>query len=450
MTPIRPRLAGALPAVLGLGLASALALVFVLAAISTPAALAAERIAAIVNKKVILASELDEQTRQAAARYGVNPDDSVNTKKLRSEVLNQLIEKEVILAEATRLGITVTPKDVTDGIDQEVGALKERLGGEEQFKQALAQENTTEAALRKRYEPEVRDQLVIMRTIGKEVQSKTQVTDAEVRAFYAANRDSIGKRPETLRLAHIMIAFEPDSMQAKRSRQRADSIRTAIVKGGASFTALAQRFSDDPSAKRGGDLGTFGRGEMVAEFEDVAFGLKPNEISSPVRTRFGYHLIEVLEHLAANDSLPERVHARHIMIATKATPADEDRARVRALAIRDSLLHGADFGAMAKRYSMDAATRDSAGALGEVPVPSLAPNMREVLTALRDGEISTPFKRDAGYHIFKVLGRTPEADYNYDEIKDDLKRMAQNKKLEEAYKRWYERIKKTVNVEIKE
>ena len=83
-------------------------------------------------------------------------------------------------------------------------------------------------------------------------------------------------------------------------------------------------------------------------------------------------------------------------------------------------------------------------------MPSLAPNMREVLTALRDGEISTPFKRDAGYHIFKVLGRTPEADYNYDEIKDDLKRMAQNKKLEEAYKRWYERIKKTVNVEIKE
>ena len=420
-----------------------------LGAIPTPASIAAERIAAIVNKKVILASEVDEQMRQAAARYGVDPADSVNTAKLRKEVLNQLIEKEVILSEASRLGVTVTPKDVTDGVDQEIGALKERLGGEEAFQRALTQENTTEAALRKKYEPEVRDQLTIMKTIGREVQSKTTVTDSEVRAYYAANRDSIGKRPEALRLAHILIAFEPDSMQAKRTRQRADSIRTAITKGG-SFTELAQRFSDDPSGKRGGDLGTFARGEMVAEFEDVAFALKPKEISSPVRTRFGYHLIEVLERFAASDSLPERIHARHIMIATKHAPADEDRARIKALAIRDSLLHGANFGAMAKRYSMDAATRDSSGMLGEVPVPGLAPNMREVLTALREGEISTPFKRDSGYHIFKVLGRVPEADYAYDDIKEDLRRMAQNKKLEEGYKRWYDRVKKTVNVEIKE
>ena len=431
--------------VLGVLLATGLAL----AAVWTPASLAAERIAAIVNKTVILSSEVDEQTRQAAARYGVNPADSVNTAKLRREVLNQLIEKEVILAEATRLGVTVSPKDVTEGVDQEIGALKERVGGEEQFRKALAQENTTEPALRKKYEPEVREQLMIMRTIGREVQSKTQVTDAEVRAYYNANRDSIGKRPELLRLAHILIAFEPDSMQAKRARQRADSIRTAINKG-SSFVTLAQRFSDDPSGKRGGDLGVFARGEMVAEFEDVAFSLKPKEISAPVRTRFGYHLIEVLERHAASDSLPERIHARHIMIATKPTPADEDRARVKALALRDSLLHGASFAAIAKRYSMDVATRDSAGALGEVPVPSLAPNMREVLTALREGEVSTPFKRDSGYHIFKVMGRVPETDYKYEEIKEDLRRMAQNKKLEDAYKRWYERIKKTVNVEIKE
>ena len=426
-----------------------LALILTLAVLPAPAAFAAERIAAIVNKTVILSSEVDEQMAQAAARYGVSPDDSVNLVKLRKEVLNQLIEKEVILAEATRLGITVTPKDVSEGIDQEIDALKERLGGDAQYQQALAQEHTTEAGLRKKYEPDVREQLVIMRTIGKEVQSKTTVTDAEVRAYYVANRDSIGKRPEALRLAHIMIAFEPDSFQVKRARQRADSIRTAISKG-SSFAALAQRFSDDPSAKRGGDLGVFARGEMVAEFEDVAFQLKPKEISTPVRTRYGFHLIEVLERFAASDSLPERIHARHIMIATKPSPADEERARVRAMAVRDSILRGADFAVMAKRYSMDAATRDSAGFLGDVPVPGLAPNMREVLTALREGEVSTPFKRDAGYHIFKVLGRVPESEYKYDDIKDDLRKMAQNKKLEDAYKRWYDRVKKTVNVEIKE
>jgi peptidyl-prolyl cis-trans isomerase SurA len=341
---------------------------------------------------------------------------------------------------------------VNDAVEQEIEQLRDRLGGEDAFKQALAQEKMTVVALRKKYEPDVRDQLTIMRTVGREVQNKVNVTDAEVRAYYQANRDSIAKRPEALKLAHILIAFEPDSQQVRRARMRADSLRTVLGKPGRAgdFAELAARFSDDPSGRRGGDLGTFGRGDMVAEFEGVAFGLKPMEISAPVRTRFGFHVIQVLEHFAKTDSTEERIHARHIMIATRPSPADEERARMRALVVRDSLAHGADFAAMARKYSSDAATKDSAGYLGEIPVPNLPPNMREVLTSLREGEISTPFKREAGYHVFKVLGRAPETEYKYDDIKDDLKKVVLNRKLEEAYKRWYDRIKKNVNVSLKE
>jgi peptidyl-prolyl cis-trans isomerase SurA len=413
---------------------------------------AAERIAAIVNKSVILSSDVDEQTSQAAARYNINPDDSTTVARLRKEILNQLVEKQVILAEAARLNITVPAKDVNEAVDQEIGNLKTRLGGDAAFRQALAQEKTTEAALRKKYEPDVRDQLLVMRTVGREVQSKVNATDAEVRAYYQANKDSIAKRPEALRLAHILIPFEPDESQVKRARARADSIRNVLAKPGqtASFADLAARLSDDPSARRGGDLGTFGRGEMVAEFESVAFGLKPMEVSAPVRTRFGFHVIQVLEHHAATDTTEEKIHARHIMVATHPSPADEERARVRALAVRDSLVKGADFAAMAKKHSGDSATRDSAGNLGEIPVPNLPPNMREVLTAMREGEISTPFKREAGYHIFKVLGRTAETEYKFEDIKDDLKKVVLNRKLEDAYRRWYDRVRKTVNVELKD
>ncbi|HET7498278.1 MAG TPA: peptidylprolyl isomerase, partial [Candidatus Eisenbacteria bacterium] len=397
---------------------------------------AAERIAAIVNKSVILSSDVDDQTQQAAARFNVDPSDSASMKKLRKEVLDQLVEKQVILAEATRLGVVVPPKDVNEAVNQEIEQLKERLGGAQAFQAALTQEKTTEAALRKRYEPDVKDQLVIMRTVGREVQNKVTVTDAEVRAYYQANRDSIAKKPESLKLAHILVAFEPDSQQVRRARVRADSIRNVLAKPGkaATFADMAAQLSDDPSGRRGGDLGTFGKGDMVPEFEEVAFALKPMEISNPVRTRFGYHVIQVLEHFPATDSTEERVHARHIMIATKPSPADEERARTRALALRDSLTHGADFGTLARKYSADVATKDSSGYLGEIPVPSLPPNMREVLTALREGEISTPFKRDAGYHIFKVLGRSPETEYKYEDIKDDLKKVVTNRKLEEAYR----------------
>ena len=409
---------------------------------------AAERIAAIVNKNVILESDVDERFQQAAARFNVDPRDSASVAKLRKNVLDQLIENQVVIAEATRLGITVTPAEVQAAVDREIDALRQRLGGDDAYKKALQQEGMTEADLRKKYEPDVRDQLVISRTVQREVQSKTTVTDAEVRAFFDANRDSIGRRPETLKLAHILIAFEADTLQSKRAKARADSVRALLVKG-RSFEELAKQFSDDPSGQRGGDLGNFGHGDMVPEFEAVAFALKPNEVSQPVRTRFGYHIIKVASHQAKTDSTEETVHASHIMIGLHPTPADEERARKRALAVRDSLKSGADFAAMAKRYSKDTATKDSGGVLGDVTSTALPDNLKEVLTGLSVNEVSVPVKRDAGYHIFKLLGRIPETDYKFDEIKDDLRQMVLNRKLEESYRRWYERIKKTVTIDVK-
>lgn len=428
-------------------IAAALGALLALDAPVSPAR-AAERIAAIVNKQVILSSDVDDRAIEAAARMHVDPTDSVAFAKLRSDVLNQMVEKEVLLAEATRQAITVSSADVSQAVDREIDNLKQRLGSEEDYVAALAHEKTTEAELRKRYEPDVRDQLIISRLVGKEVQSKTTVTDVEIRSYYAANRDSIGKKPESLTLAHILIAFEPDSIQLRRARARADSLRGLIVKG-RSFEAVAREFSDDPSAKNGGDLGTFARGAMVPEFESVAFSLKPMEISTPVRTRFGYHIIQVLEHLAANDSTDERVHARHVMVQAKTTPVDEERSRKKAMVVRDSLVRGADFAAMARKYSGDSATRDSGGVLGLISVPALPANLREPLAGLGVGEVSVPFKRDAGYHIFKVLAREPESEYKFDEIKDDLRQVVLNKKMEDAYHRWYERVRKNVNVELK-
>ena len=409
---------------------------------------AAERIAAIVNKEVILQSDVDDRFQQAAVQFRLDPRDTVNAAKLRKSVLDQLIENQVVLAEGARLGITVTQAEVNQAVDRQIAALHERLGGDANYQQALKQEGMTEADLRKRYEPDVKDQLVISRTVQREVQSKTTVSDAEVRTFFEANKDSIGKRPEQLKLAHILIAFEPDTIQAKRARSLADSLRALITKG-RSFEDLAKQFSDDPSGQRGGDLGAFGRGDMVPEFETVAFSLKPNEISQPVRTRYGYHIIRVASHQAKTDSTEEMVRASHIMIGIKATPADEERARKKALAVRDELKAGADFAAAAKKYSKDTATKDSGGALGDVPVSSLPDNLREVLTGLSVNEVSVPVKRDAGYHLFKLLGRVNEEDYKYDDIKDDLRQMVLNRKLEESYRRWYDKIKKTVTIEIR-
>jgi len=420
-----------------------------LAALDGAPGIAAERIAAIVNKSVILASEVDERFAQAAARFNINPADTASIAKLRRDVLEQLIENQVIVDEGIRLGIVVSPQEVNQAVRRELDAVRERLGGEEAFQNALKEERTSEAELRERYAPDIKEQILISRTVSREVQSKTTVTDAELKKFFETNRDSIGRQPEQLDMAHIMFAYEPDSANVRAARARADSLQKALL-AGASFEEVARRNSDDPSGQRGGDLGTFERGDMVPEFEEVAFRIAPGELSQPIRTRFGFHIIKVDERLAKTDSTEERVHARHVMIGLRPSPADEDRARRRAMAVRDSLLKGADFAQMARRHSQDTATKDSGGALGQISAGSLPPNMREVLTGLTIGEISVPVKRDSGYHLFKLLGREPEKDYDFEEIKDRLRQMVLNRKLEETYRRWYEKVRRTASIEIKE
>lgn len=410
---------------------------------------ASESIAAIVNKEVILESEVDEAMQQAMTQYRVDPGDSAGVAQLRKSVLQQLVDEQVILAEAAKQGITVTKAEVDQGVDQQMQQVKSRFPTQQDFEKALAQEKFTEASLRKKYEPDVRKQLIVMRLVGREVQNKTTVSDTEVRAFFQSHRDSLGRNPERLKLASILIAYEADSTQVKRARVRADSLRNVILKG-KTFGEVAAAASDDPSGQRGGDLGTFERGMMVPEFEQVAFSLKPDELSAPFRTRFGWHIVQVLKHNAKTDSTQESVHARHILIGLKPTAADEERARKTAVAVRDSLLAGANFAAMAKRRSADTASRDSGGMIGEVPLPDLPPTFREPLTGLRDGEISVPLKGDPGYYVFKVLGHVPESEYKFDEVKDRLKEVVLNQKLRESYQRWLDRIRKNVNVEIKD
>jgi peptidyl-prolyl cis-trans isomerase SurA len=427
-------------------------LVIAFAAVALPAArhaAASERIAAIVNKEVILESDVNEQLRIAMASMHVDPSDSVTVAKLRQDVLRQLIDEQVILAEAQRQNITISKAELDQAVKQAIQNVKERLGSEQNFQRALAEEKTTEDQLRRKYEPDVKKQLLVMRLVGREVQNKTTVTDAEARTYFASHRDSLGRRPEQLKLSAIVIGFDPDSIQVKRLRVRADSLRNLIVAKGRPFADVAKQFSDDPSGLRGGDLGTFGRGDMVGEFEDVAFSLKPNEVSQPVRSRYGWHLIQVLEKFPKSDSLGERVHARHVLLQTKIRPADEERARKRALAVRDDILKGADFAATAKKYSMDVSTKDSGGVLGDVPVTGLPPSFREPLTGLREGEVSVPLKGEAGYYVFKLGGRTPERDFQFEEIRDDLKKLVMDQKLRDNYDHWLARIRKNVNIEIK-
>lgn len=190
--------------------------------------------------------------------------------------LDNLITQELIAQEAKAKSITVTDADV----DSEIELIKKGFPSEEEFNATLAQYKMTLETLKK-------DTKVNL-TIRKILEPKTDVTAEEIQQFYDANKATLGT-PEEIQASHILVA----------TKEEADEILAALKKGD-DFAAIAKEKSTDPGSKdKGGDLGFFGRGAMVPEFEAAAFALKVNEISAVVQTEHGFHIIKKTAEKAA-------------------------------------------------------------------------------------------------------------------------------------------------------
>jgi foldase protein PrsA len=216
--------------------------------------------------------------------------------------LDNLITQELIGQEAKALNVTVTDADV----DAEIALIKKSFGSDEEFNSTLAQYGMTLESLEK-------DTKVNL-TIRKILEPKTDVTDEEIKQFYDANKESLGT-PEEVQASHILVA----------TKEEADAI-LAQLKQGADFATLAKEKSTDPGSKdKGGDLGFFGRGAMVPEFEEAAFALKVNELSGVVQTEHGFHIIKkTAEKAAVVPTFEEKKEEiRKQLVATEANELSE-------------------------------------------------------------------------------------------------------------------------------
>lgn len=190
--------------------------------------------------------------------------------------LENIITQELIVQEAEANNVKVTDADV----DAEIALIKKSFGTDEQFNAALAQYNMTLENLK--------SDTKINLTIRKVLEPKTDVTAEEIQQFYDTNKAALGT-PEQIQASHILVA----------TKEEADAILAELKQGG-DFAAIAKAKSIDPGSKdNGGDLGLFGKGKMVPEFEAAAFALKINEISGVVQTENGFHIIKKTAEQAA-------------------------------------------------------------------------------------------------------------------------------------------------------
>ena len=195
------------------------------------------------------------------------------------QVLNLLIAEKIINLEAKKQKVEVSEEDIQNNIDKII----KNYGGEEEFNQAIEQYGYTLEDLKKDIATNVK--------IKKLLEPNISISEEEMLNYFETNKETFNQKEE-VRARHILVATEEEAKEVLEK-----------LKAGGDFSELAKEYSLDESNKEsGGELGFFGRGKMVAEFEETAFTLKLNEISEPVKTDYGYHIIEVEEKKEAKEA----------------------------------------------------------------------------------------------------------------------------------------------------
>jgi parvulin-like peptidyl-prolyl isomerase len=322
----------------------------------------------------------------------------------------------------------------------------------------MRNENTTEERLLQRYRDDMRRQLVVQRLVTKQFPRKPP-TQADAETFFKAHKDQFPKAPAELRLSVIQIPAVPDSNADRQGRLKADALRKRIV-GGEKFAKVASEASDDESSARsGGDLGYLVRGNMDPAFEKAVFSRKLNTVGEPVRTIYGWHVLEVLDRdtlrtRTGRDSLDRQgkplleAHIRHVLIRVPLTDDDVDRSRKLAEKVHADAVAGKDFSALAKQYSRYAGPHTDDGDIGFIPLSQLQPNIRAGLDSLRVGGVSEVLVNQAGFNVFKVTERKAEREYSLEEIKDELPGVVAEIQFREKLSDWVKVLRSKAHIQI--
>lgn len=414
-------------------------------------------IAAVVNDDVVLQSDVEDQVALFFTRNPQMADDSTIVDTLRRQVLNQLIDEKLIVAEAKREGITPAEQEVQKQVDAAVDDARKRLG-EQGFQDQLTRENLTEDKLRAKYRDEATREILAQTLMRKKVTpGKVGATEAE--AYFKAHPDKFPKAPAELKLSVIQIPILPDSVIDNAARAKVVAARRRIL-AGERFAKVAADVSEDPSSSHsGGDLGFFTAGSMDPAIEKAAFSMKLNTLSEPIHSPYGWHVIEVLERDSVKtpdgkDSLdvkgqpvPE-AHVRHILVRAQPTQADADRAEALARRVQADAARGGDFAALVRRYSRYQGPASPDGDLGFVSLGTLQPNIRTGLDSLGVGQVSGVLANQVGYNIFKVTDKHPERAYTLDEIKNELPEAVQQIQFKERYDEWVKTLRAKAHIKV--
>jgi peptidyl-prolyl cis-trans isomerase SurA len=363
---------------------------------------------------------------------------------LRQAVLDQLINERLIMTKAIEDSVEVTEDEITQRMEYQLQSLIQQFGSEKRIEDMYGM---SMARIRREFRDEIRKRLLVEKMQQKQF-ADIKATRADVEGFYERYRDSLPSIPERVDLYHIVKYVKPSAEKNKEAEALALRIRDSIVKGG-SFSEFARRHSADPmSAANGGDLGTVEKGKFVPSFEAAAFALSPNEISAPVESPFGWHVIQLISKTSTT------MTTRHILIRVSQSEADRDSAKAQLLRMKQAVELGDSFEKIAREYSDERETQGFGGAMGQIELSRLPEDMRSAINALKDGSVSDPMPYAAdptkpGYHILYRKRLIPAHKPSVDDDYKQLEQMASFEKKQRLEQEWILKLRRELYWEVK-
>jgi peptidyl-prolyl cis-trans isomerase SurA len=400
-----------------------------------------DRVAAVVNDGVVLNSELDEQMVAISERLRSQKLELPPQNILRQQVLERLVLQEIQAQRAAHAGLKVPDDALNSALNEVAERNKIPLS---QLPEALAQQGIDYPT----YREEMRKELTLGLLRQRDVLQRISITPREVDQFLAKQANTPSENNQ-YNVSHILIAVgqaaTPQQLE-EAAKRAADVAKRA--QGGEDFAKLAVAYSNAQTALDGGALGWRKGNELPTFLTDVVVRLKPGQVSDPLRTPTGYHIIKVNEVRGSEaKAIVDQVHVRHILMKTNEL-ADDATVRQKLQQLRERIMKGEDFAGLASISSEDPGSAAQGGDLGWTGPGSFVPEFDEVINKLQVNEISEPFHTQYGWHIAQMLGKR-QFD-NTDELK---RRQAMDairaSKADEETELWLRRLRDEAYVEMK-
>jgi peptidyl-prolyl cis-trans isomerase SurA len=399
-----------------------------------------DSIVAVVNNDVIVQSELEHQISLVTAELKGKGTVLPPRGDLERQVLDRMILKRLQLQKAEQLGIAVDDAMLNEAITN----IAARNG------MSLEELQVTLEAGGVSYEDfsaDTRLQLITTRLQAQEVVKNITVTDQEIDRFLERESSSLIERTD-VRLSHILIAV-PEGASADTAAKAEAKTRDLVkrLRGGADFAQLAVRFSNGRRALEGGDLGWFPLAQVPSLAQEPANTLAKGEISEPLRSPSGYHIIKLTDVKGTGPKVVTQTNARHILIRTNEVVSDDD-AKIRLEQLRIRIVGGDDFGTLARSHSDDTGSALKGGDLGWLNPGDTVPEFEKQMQSLGPDQISEPFKSSFGWHIVQVVERRTQ-DTTDEIMRLKAREAIRERKADEAIDVWLRQVRDEAYVEVR-